>query len=126
MVVVRDAKMETMGVMAELPPDLSPFQVGTTGEWQGRGFQITGRLRVAWEDGSWNEWCITYDATKTGWLAEAQGLLMISFLTESDVELPPSASGYEAGDGSKSPANRGRWTVLNKPSARPGKGSSRL
>jgi hypothetical protein len=98
MVVVRDAKVETMGVMAELPPDLSPFQIGTTGEWNGRGFLITGRLRVAWEEGSWNEWCITYDATKTGWLSEAQGLLMVSFLTDPGVELFANASDYHAGD----------------------------
>ena len=82
MVVVRDAKVETMGVMAELPPDLSPFQIGTTGEWNGKGFEIIGRVRVEWEQGSWNEWCLLYDATVIGWLAEAQGLLMISFQSD--------------------------------------------
>ena len=46
--------------MAALPPDLSPFQIGTRGEWKGRGFEIVGRLRVEWEQGSWNEWCILY------------------------------------------------------------------
>lgn len=96
LVVVKNSGVETMGVVAQLPPDLSPFQIGTTGEWMGSGFQITGRVRVGWEEGSWNEWCITYDATKTGWLAEAQGLLMISFPAEAPADLPKKASGYTA------------------------------
>ena len=94
MVVLRGADAELMGVMAALPPDLSPFQIGTRGEWKGRGFEIVGRLRVEWEEGSWNEWCILYDANTTGWLAEAQGLLMISFAAPLSKELPSEASFY--------------------------------
>src|SRR5689334_14088345 len=82
MVVVRGAGAEVIGVMAALPPDLSPFQVGTRGVWKRKGFEVVGRVRVEWAEGSWNEWCILYDATTVGWLAEAQGLLMISFPTE--------------------------------------------
>lgn len=94
MVVLRGADAELMGVMAALPPDLSPFQIGTRGEWKGRGFEIVGRLRVEWEEGSWNEWCILYDTNTTGWLAEAQGLLMISFAAPLSKELPSEASFY--------------------------------
>ena len=94
MVVLRGADAELMGVMAALPPDLSPFQIGTRGEWKGRGFEIVGRLRVEWEEGSWNEWCILYDANTTGWLAEAQGLLMISFAAPLSKELPSEAGFY--------------------------------
>ena len=83
MVVARDAKVETMGVMAELPPDLSPFQIGTRGEWKGAGFEIVGRIRVSWAEGSWNEWCLLCGGQTIGWLAEAQGLLMISFAVET-------------------------------------------
>jgi hypothetical protein len=94
MVVLRGAAVESMGVMAALPPDLSPFQIGTKGEWKGRGFEIVGRLRVEWEEGSWNEWCILYDAKTTGWLAEAQGLLIISFPTHLSEDLPAKISFY--------------------------------
>ena len=80
MIVLRGANAELIGVMAALPPDLSPFQIGTRGEWQGRPFEIVGRIRVEWEQGSWNEWCILHDGQTTGWLAEAQGLLMVSFV----------------------------------------------
>jgi len=96
MVVLRGAEVELMGVMAALPPDLSPFQIGTRGEWKGRGFEIVGRIRVEWEEGSWNEWCILYDAKTTGWLAEAQGLLTISFATEVKEQLPADQSFFAA------------------------------
>jgi predicted RNA-binding Zn-ribbon protein involved in translation (DUF1610 family) len=94
MVVLRGDAAESLGVMAALPPDLSPFQIGTKGEWKGRGFEIVGRLRVEWDEGSWNEWHILYDANTSGWLAEAQGLLMISFPTSLSEELPAETSFY--------------------------------
>ncbi|HEY3897047.1 MAG TPA: DUF4178 domain-containing protein [Chthoniobacter sp.] len=109
MVVVRGSSAEVTGVMAVLPPDLSPFQIGTRGEWQGRGFEIVGRVRVDWEEGTWNEWCILYDATKTGWLAEAQGLLMISFATEVAEKLPTSIRDYLHGKQMR--LNGTLWTV---------------
>jgi len=94
MVVLRGADLKSIGVMAALPPDLSPFQIGTRGEWKGHGFEIVGRVRVEWEQGSWNEWCIIYDAKTTGWLAEAQGLLMISFATTPKDKLAAEAGSY--------------------------------
>lgn len=109
MVVVKGAAAEVIGEMAALPPDLSPFQVGTRGEWKGRGFEIVGRVRVEWAEGSWNEWCILYDAIVTGWLAEAQGLLMISFATKVDEKLSPDARDYVAGK--QLQINRQRWTA---------------
>jgi hypothetical protein len=109
MVVVRGADAEAMGVMAALPPDLSPFQIGTRGEWQGRGFEIVGRVRVEWAEGSWNEWCIHYDATTTGWLAEAQGLLMVSFAAETKDALPAQASTYASGN--RVTINGASWAV---------------
>lgn len=92
MVVLRGADLELIGVMAALPPDLSPFQIGTRGEWKGRGFEIVGRIRVEWEQGSWNEWCLLYDANTTGWLAEAQGLLAISFPVSLSETIPSEPS----------------------------------
>jgi len=109
MVVVKGASAEAIGEMATLPPDLSPFQIGTRGEWKGRGFEIVGRVRVEWAEGSWNEWCILYNATITGWLAEAQGLLMVSFATEIDHPLSADARDYVAGK--QLQINGQRWTV---------------
>ena len=116
MVVLRGADAELMGVMAALPPDLSPFQIGTRGEWKGRGFEIVGRLRVEWEEGSWNEWCILYDAKTTGWLAEAQGLLMISFATPLSEQLPTETSFYAPN--LKLQLNGATWTVADVKTAK--------
>ena len=86
-----------MGLMAQLPPDMTPFQIGTTGQWQGTGFSVVGRVRVSWADGSWNEWCLLFGDGRTGWLGEAQGLLMISFVVEPSTPLPRSPDNLQAG-----------------------------
>lgn len=78
-VVRRDFNVETFGVMAELPPDLSPLQVGTQGYWNGRAFTLIGRLRLHWGDGSWSEWCADFGSGTIGWVAEAMGFFMVSF-----------------------------------------------
>jgi hypothetical protein len=97
MVVRRDAKVETMGVMAELLPDLSPLQLGTRGEWQGRAFELVGRLRVEWEEGSWSEWYALFSGGEAGWIAEAQGFFMISFAADP-AGLPANAKAIKAGE----------------------------
>lgn len=116
MVVLRDANVESIGEMAELPPDLSPFQRGTTGEWDGSGFQIVGRVRVEWDEGSWNEWCLSCDATRTAWLAEAQGLLMISFAVDPGVVFAKDLSQYNPGDVYEFAGRN--WTVTDVKEAR--------
>jgi hypothetical protein len=46
---------------------------------------VVGRLRKVWEEGSWNEWCVQFEDQRFGWLAEAQGDLVMTF------EQPPGA-----------------------------------
>ena len=77
MVVPRGASAERLGEMAELPPDLSPLQLGTRGTWNGVAFELIGRLRVEWSGGSWTEWCALFADGRTGWIGEAQGLSLI-------------------------------------------------
>ena len=86
MVVRHDVNLEAIGKMAELPPDLSPLQFGTTGEFDGLAFTLIGRVRVAYDEGSWNEWCALFGDGRYGWVAEAQGFFQVSFETQ-----PPSA-----------------------------------
>jgi hypothetical protein len=98
MVVRKDLNLETIGVMAELPPDLSPLQIGTRGEWKGRSFELLGRIRVEWGQGSWNEWYASFsDGGVAGWVAEAQGFYMVSFETK-DKNLPAAPEDVHAGD----------------------------
>ena len=108
MVVRKDLNVETIGVMAELPPDLSPLQIGARGEWNGQAFELIGRIRVKWELGSWNEWYALFAGGSGGWVAEAQGFYMVSFET-MDKNIPERAELLHPGDTRKFAGKR--WTV---------------
>ena len=92
MVIRHDLNLEAIGKMAELPPDLSPLQIGTTGEFDGLGFTLVGRVRLAYDDGSWNEWCGVFGDGRYGWVAEAQGFFMVSF----ENQMPEALSSSDA------------------------------
>jgi hypothetical protein len=78
LVVRHDLNVETMGKVAQLPPDLSQLQIGARGEYNGQSFTIIGRIRVVYEEGSWNEWFARFGNEVSGWVAEAQGVFMVS------------------------------------------------
>ncbi len=74
------------GKMAVMPADMSPFQVGTQGNYLKQPFEMIGQLKVAWSEGFWNEWYLIESNGNAAWLAEAMGFLSYSqemTLTES-------------------------------------------
>lgn len=77
-----------MGTMSAVLDDVTPLQLGTRGFLEGVRFTLIGRLRLTWSDGFWNEWCVLFDDTRIGWLAEAQGFYMMSFETDGSVGAP--------------------------------------
>lgn len=77
-IVRRDVDVEAIGKVAQLTEDMSPFQIGTVGQIDGIGFMICGRVRMAWDDGTWNEWYLLFDDGSDGWLAEAQGFYAVN------------------------------------------------
>jgi hypothetical protein len=85
LVVRHDVNVEAIGKMAELPDDISPFQLGTAGRFNRAGFSLIGRMKIGWNDGMWNEWFTFTDSGAKGWLAEAQGFLAISFEKQVDL-----------------------------------------
>lgn len=92
MVVRHDMNLETLGKVAELLDDMSPFQVGTTGTFHSKHFTLIGRIKVVYESGTWSEWYALFDDGAEGWLAEAQGNYMMTFPAElEDLE---SASNF--------------------------------
>ena len=93
MVVRHDVNVEAIGQMAQLPPDLSPLQIGVHGEMDGQGFTLIGRARLAYEEGSWNEWCALFGDGRYGWVAEAQGFFMVSFEIPPPENFPGDAGG---------------------------------
>ena len=105
MVVRRDAQVELMGQQAELPPDLSPLQLGTRGEFDGRSFQLIGRVRLTYPEGAWTEWCADFGDDRWGWVAEAQGFFYVSF----EVPVPDDFPGaFELAAAQATPADRPR------------------
>ncbi|UUL81859.1 DUF4178 domain-containing protein [Sphingomonas qomolangmaensis] len=79
MLVRSDSGVAIVGVQAALPFDVSPLQIGTRGRFDGRPFEIVGRVRWSWTDGSWNEWLCLFGDNGFGWLGEAMGQFMMTF-----------------------------------------------
>ena len=78
-VIARDGDgLREIGKTAVLPFDVSPIQLGTTVEADGIRFQVAGRVRWGWSDGSWNEWLVTGSNGETRWLGEAMGMFMLT------------------------------------------------
>lgn len=82
MVVRQDEALQSIGQMAVLPDDMSPFRIGTEGHYGKLHFSLVGRMKMAWEDGSWNEWFMATDDGSRGWLSDAQGSYAVSFEVE--------------------------------------------
>ena len=87
-----DAVLEHLGQQAQLPPDLSPIRIGTCGVYTCHRFTVTGRIRVGYEQGSWNEWLIDFGENRWGWIAEAQGFYAASFEIAAPPDLPEAST----------------------------------
>lgn len=79
LLIRRDVTLESVGRVAQVPEDFSPLQLYTGGTFEKRHFTLIGRIRKAWDEGSWSEWCALFDDQRLGWLAEAQGNLVMMF-----------------------------------------------
>lgn len=83
-IVRHDMDLEKIGEQAELLNDMSPFQVGTRGQYQGNWFTLLGRIKLVYDGGTWSEWYGMMDDGRDAWLAEAQGFYMMSFPLKLD------------------------------------------
>jgi hypothetical protein len=77
--VRHDLNLEVYGKMSDVIEDLSPLQLWTKGFYDGRAFELVGRVRIAWSEGYWNEWYTVFLDGGEGWLAEAQGFYSLCF-----------------------------------------------
>ena len=78
MVVRKDIDVEAIGKIAECQPDGSAVQIGTQGSFQGRSFEVLGRIQLQYGAGFWNEWYLMYSDGRAGWLGEALGQFFLS------------------------------------------------
>ncbi|MBN8247257.1 MAG: DUF4178 domain-containing protein, partial [Verrucomicrobia bacterium] len=95
LVVRRDASVERMGLMAQLPGDASPLRIGTRGVFDGHAFTLVGRVRMGYREGSWTEWCADFGNGRWGWVAEAQGVYEVSFEVAPPEDFPGVAAWKE-------------------------------
>jgi ribosomal protein L37AE/L43A len=86
--VKQGANLEDIGKMAELVEDASPLQLGSEGRYKGVHFALIGRIQYRYESGAWNEWYCLFDDQRTGWLSDAMGNYLVTFLRRPR-ELPP-------------------------------------
>jgi hypothetical protein len=110
-VVVRtDVDLKKVGVVADLPPDASPIQLQTEGQFEGRPFVVAGRILYQYEQGTWNEWHIVLDGGIDGWLSDAQNEFAVSFRTE----MPKLPTPEQATLGRSFVWNETRFTVVSR------------
>jgi ribosomal protein S27E len=84
--------LENLGRMADLIEDASPLRLGSEGRYRGVHFAVIGRIQLRYESGVWNEWHLLFDDQRGGWLSDASGEYLISFLTPPDAPLPEFSS----------------------------------
>jgi hypothetical protein len=83
-----------VGEVADLPPDVSPIQLGTEGVFRNSPFQVVGRIIYRYELGAWNEWHIVFSNGSSGWLSDAQAEYAVSFLQQPTQPLPAQGDIY--------------------------------
>ena len=91
---------ELIGKVADLTPTGTRIALGAHGHHAGQSFTVVGRLQLAWADGIWDEWYVSFGAPhgghdggaeRWGWLAEAQGRYYLTFPMPTQ-NLPPAAA----------------------------------
>jgi len=108
--VRHDQALEDIGKMAALAEDRSPLQLGAEGSYDGVRFALIGRIQIRYSQGYWNEWHLLFDDMRTGWLSEAGGEYVVSFLQQVQEPLPAFA---ELKIGQRFPVAGQPWTVSN-------------
>lgn len=87
-----DMDWNSVGEMAALADDLSPFYLGMRGKYQHLNFTIIGRLQQQFDQGVWNEWLLQLDNRRTSWLGEGSGLFYLTVPSTSTEVLPEFTS----------------------------------
>jgi hypothetical protein len=86
--VRKDVNLEKVGKVADLPPDASPIQIGTEGQFRNKAFLVVGRILYEYEQGGWNEWHVVFNDGGSAWLSDAQAQYAVSVLAQAPTPLP--------------------------------------
>ncbi|EMB17773.1 DUF4178 domain-containing protein [Rhodopirellula europaea] len=75
-----DKDIEDYGKVSDLVETDSVVQLGSTGSFRGKPFEVIGRVQYDHAAGGvWDEWYLRFPGDKMAWLAEAQGQLHLTF-----------------------------------------------
>lgn len=83
-----DVDLQKVGQVADLPPDSSPIQMMTEGQYGTHSFVVAGRIIYEYEQGSWNEWHLVMNDGTSGWLSDAQDQYVVTFHANVTTRLP--------------------------------------
>lgn len=89
-----DIAVESLGKMADLLEDSSLIQLRAHGRYKGGSFTVIGRVQYQYPEGLWNEWHILFNTGKTGWLSEASGNYVLTFIASQNAIEPTPFSDY--------------------------------
>jgi len=89
--VVRQGEvLSRLGKMAELFDDHSLLQLMASGQVDGQGFTLVGRLQYKYGDGTWTEWQALLNDGSTGSLSEDNGAYVFSRAVAPGRAIPPA------------------------------------
>lgn len=86
-----DVDLRKVGEVGDLPPSVSPIQLGTAGVRDGVPFTVVGRILYEYERGGWNEWYLRLDDGRSAWLSDAQADYATTELATNAGPLPAAA-----------------------------------
>ncbi len=86
-----DRGLENLGKMADLATTGARLTLQLEGKWEGTAFRLVGRLQYQWKQGVWDEWYVSFNDGRWGWIAETQGRYYISFRVQPRPVPPLSA-----------------------------------
>jgi hypothetical protein len=78
-----DVSLTDLGKVSPIIDSASPLELGITGRWQEKRFELVGRAQLKHAAGGfWDEWYLSFNDGRWGWLAEAQGRFYLTFPRE--------------------------------------------
>lgn len=85
LVARKDMKAQAVGKVAALQPDGSLLKLGTQGTFEGKSFEVVGRIQMILgkaeqPEAVWNEWFAVFSNGAGGWLGEHLGEYFVSFV----------------------------------------------
>lgn len=83
---VEGQAFKSRGKVSEVLEDYSPLQLGSSGQYNGLGFTLVGRIQLRYPGGFWNEWYLSFQDGTNGWLSDASGQYAV--LVQKPLEQP--------------------------------------